>query len=660
MEQYFCVNIPTIFYEEDFSTMTMTKRLLALLLCLVMLISCLASCGNKPDDPKKDEDEEENVDKGAYIKMYLADEVFDFDPMYAYNNESAAMIASLMYEPLFTLTANGKVEKALVKNYKIFRDDNSNEYKMTITLKKTFWSDGTYVSADDVVYAWKRILEVETSSELAYLLYDIKNARAVKEGEMSIDDLGIYAVDDLVLEITFEGDIDYDQFLVNLTSYALVPLREDIVSRNDDWSKKPATVTCSGPFTLRSISYEDEDKGLTLERNQYYMRDRSKNDLLKFVTPYRLIVDYTKDDQAIMDSYAAGEIFYVGEIPFSVRTAYADQVEISDALSTHVYYLNQNAIIDDGTLKEVEAVDEEGKPILNENGKPVMVWEGGEKLFANAAVREALSLAIDRAAIAQAVVFAEAAAALVPPAAMENHDPKALFRDAAADLLATSADVAAAKSKLSAAGIDPAKYTFSITVRESDDAHMKIAEMVQAAWASLGFHVNIDVAGVIVNDDINTATEEIATDIRDDIYNEKLYGINGQTYDVIAVDAFAYNGGASSMLVQYAKQFSGQAIDMSTLDYAATPHFTGYDSEEYNALMEQYHAEKDLTKKAELLRQAEAILMKDLPVIPIVYNQHAILVSDDLSNVNPNFYVPAYFKKAKQKNYELYTETTAE
>ena len=166
--------------------MTTTKRLLALLLCLVMLISCLAACGSgeKPDDPNNKEDEEENVDKGAYIKMYLADEVFDFDPMYVFNNESAVKIMSLIYEPLFTLTVNGKVEKALVNSYKIFRDDNSDEYKMTINLKKTFWSDGTPVFADDIVYSWKRILEVESKSEAAYLLYDIKNARAVKEGEI--------------------------------------------------------------------------------------------------------------------------------------------------------------------------------------------------------------------------------------------------------------------------------------------------------------------------------------------------------------------------------------------------------------------------------------------------------------------------------------------
>ena len=143
------------------------------------------------------------------------------------------------------------------------------------------------------------------------------------------------------------------------------------------------------------------------------------------------------------------------------------------------------------------------------------------------------------------------------------------------------------------------------------------------------------------------------------MYNEKLHGLNGQSFEVIAVDSFATNGGAVSMLAPYAKQFAGQSMDMSTLDYIITPHMTGYDSEAYNKILEDYHATKDLVKKAELLHQAEELLMKDLPVIPIIYNQNAIMVSDDLSNVNPNFYVPAYFKKVKQKDYELYTETSA-
>lgn len=628
--------------------MTMTKRLMSLLLCLVMLLTSLVACGTSDTD----QTDEENVDKGAFIRMYLTDEVFDFDPMYAYNNESALKVISLLYEPLFTLEKNGKVKNALAKKYTITRDDNAKEYKMLITLNETYWSDGTVVTADDAVYAWKRILEVEANSDAAALLYDIKNARAVKEGEVSVDDLGIYAVDDSVLEIEFERDIDYDQFLVNLTSYALVPLREDIVSRNDDWSKKPATISCSGPFTIRAVSYEDENKGLTLERNAYYYRDRLKDALDKYVTPYRLIVDYTMSADEIMAAYNNGELFYVGEIPFSVRADYAGKADITDALSTHVYYLNENAIIDDGTLKTetVITTDADGKEVKTE------VTTGGTKLFANAAVREALSLAIDREAIANAVVFAKAATALVPPAAMEQYSTKKMFRKIGGDLLATSANVAEAKSKLSAAGIDATKYTFSIAVREGDEAHVAIAEMVCEAWKSLGFNVSVKEVGVIVNDDVNIATDEVAKDIRDDIYNETLYRINGLDYEVIALDYFALNGGAYSMLAPFAKGYTGQAVDMNTLDYAIPVHQTGYNNPEYDALIEKYYETGDAT----LLHQAEELLMKDLPVIPIIFNQNATLTSKDLKNVQANFYCVGYFKKTSLKNYEKYTETSAQ
>ena len=70
--------------------------------------------------------------------------------------------------------------------------------------KNNAWSDGTPVSAQDAVFTWKRLLDTEADFEAASLLYEIKNARSAKQGECSIDDVGIYAVDELVLEIKFD------------------------------------------------------------------------------------------------------------------------------------------------------------------------------------------------------------------------------------------------------------------------------------------------------------------------------------------------------------------------------------------------------------------------------------------------------------------------
>lgn len=608
----------------------MFKRITALFLCVLVLVSCFASCGSdiNEDNP------------GAYITMYLTDEVYDFDPAHAYNNDSALQIISLLFTPLFSMDENGKVKGELVKEYVIKDDPNSGEHKITFTLNNTAWSDGTKVAANDVVFSIKRILEVESTSEAASLLYDIKNARKVKEGDLSIDALGIYAVNTSTVEIHLEEKYDengkpfadYDAFLRNLTSYTLCPLREMIVSRTDDWAKKPATMVCSGPFMLRRVSYEDANKGLTLERNPYYMRsneldiqEKPIDPLDKAVTPYRLIVDYTKSDADILAAFNAGEIFYMGDIPLSLRGDLAD-VDVRDIMSTHTYYLNENAEIN------------------------------GVKLFADPAVRQALSLAIDRAAIAEAVVYAKAATALVPYKVFNGESSKKDFRTAGGDLIATSADMAAAKSKLSSAGITASDYSFSILVAAYDDVHMVIAEKVAAAWNELGFKVTVDAVNVVVNDDLGT-TDEVPTDIRDD---ECLERVRVGDYQVAAVDLVAYSTDAFGILAPFAKGFTGQGMDMGMKDengqpyYVLPTHITGFDNEAYTAIIEKAYSTTSQSAKADVLHEAEKALMESMPVIPIIFNQSAKLVHDDLSKVTVNYYGVNGFSKTQQKNYQDY------
>ncbi|MBO7296255.1 MAG: hypothetical protein J6V39_03260, partial [Clostridia bacterium] len=318
----------------------MTKRILASVLCLCLLVGslvCLSACGDKD---KKTED------KGQYLTMYLADQVYDLDPATSFYNDATTSIVNLLFETLFKVNDQGKVKKSLVEKYVIKEDAAANEYRMDIYLNETCWSDGTYVSANDVVYAWKRVLDVESSYDAAALLYDIKNARSVKEGDMSIDDLCIYAEGERMVSVEFEGPINYDQFILNLSSVALAPLREDITAK-PDWAKKPATIVCSGPFKLGRVefvensnkffdgNYEYTETGseevtvgkdfkealvkfLVLERNAYYYRNAEKEEKLdKFVTPYRIIVDFSMTDEQVAAAYESGAILYIDNIPYS-------------------------------------------------------------------------------------------------------------------------------------------------------------------------------------------------------------------------------------------------------------------------------------------------------------------------------------------------------
>lgn len=614
----------------------MNKRIISMILCLLMLVPLLMACSSGTNDNKKG-DEEAEEDKGAYIKMYITDKIYELDPAYSLNNRSTQKIVSLLYSGLFKLNKNGKVEKDLVESYKIYDDEETNQHKMTITLKDTCWSDGISVDAADVIYAWKRIFDVENSNSAAALLFDIKNARAVVEGDCSIDDLGISDPEQNVLEINFETKIDYDQFILNLTSPALVPLREDIISKNVDWAKKPATTVCSGPFTLRSVSYVEGEESMTLERNAYYFRDKTKDALDKSVTPYRLIVDFSTSDEELKALYDAGQLFYIGEIPMSLRASLADVATVTDEMATHTYFLNEKALISDG------GKDADDKPT-------------GDYIFANENVRRALSLAIDREAIANQVIFAKAATGLIPTGVFEAKSYKKQFRTVGGDILGTTADMSAAQSALAASGIDASKYSFSITVRDESEVHVLIAEAVAAAWNSLGFKVSVKRLKAVENDDYNKLTEEIAVDIKDDAFNEALYAAD---YEVIALDYVSASPDAFAMLAPLAKRFAGEAINMATLNYEVMPHISGFDDEEYNAIIEKAFEEKDIAARAAILHDAEKLLLEKMPIIPIIFTQDAYVISKELSNYDSTYYANRIFTKTKLKNYELYVETTA-
>ena len=636
----------------------MMKRIFALLLCAATLLTSLAFVGCSEEDKEKEED------KGQYITTYLTDNVYDLDPAHAYLNESTANVVSLMFDTLFKLDKNGKVQKSLVKKYKIEENEAAGEYIMQIYLKDTYWSDGTAVSANDIVFAWKRLLEVDADYEAASLLFDIKNARRAKEGDCSIDDVRIYPAEKQMLEIYFEGKIDYDQFMLNLCSLALAPLRDDVVSKSDDWAKKPGTMVCSGPFKLGRVNvkitgekvydeyHEWTDNGFDkvgqeagvqvitdfmLERNMYYYRNYEEDRLKKSVTPYKICVDCSLTDEQLTEMYDKGLILYISDVPLSLRKegSIAEDVKLADkSMSTNSIYFNQNAVIDNGT-------------------------EEGEKLFANEAVRQALSMVIDRQAIAEAVVYAEAATGLIPTGVFEAGNRKKTFRDqctASYDTLAYN--TAAAEQLLKDAGIKPSKYTFELTVAAYDDVHCAIGEIIVKSWQDLGFKVSLNKAQTIANNDYYKYTDSVPLDICDDLYAENF---RAGHFEAILFDYVAYSTDPFGMLAPFAKPFSGRGMDMSTPGvYELPTHVTGYWNEEYDALIEKIFAEKTIADRAADLRAAEAMLMEDMAIVPVVFNLSATVTSSKLTGEKVDYYNVLNFQKCKVSSYNSYLKTGKE
>ncbi len=87
--------------------------------------------------------------------------------------------------------------------------------KYTITLKDAKWTNGTPVTANDFVFAWKSLLYPNVESEYAFIvgIAGIKNADAIASGEMDLDELGVVAKDDKTLEIELDTPVQVNMHL---------------------------------------------------------------------------------------------------------------------------------------------------------------------------------------------------------------------------------------------------------------------------------------------------------------------------------------------------------------------------------------------------------------------------------------------------------------
>ena len=136
----------------------------------------------------------------------------------------------MLYEGLMRNGPDGKPAPALAENVAISPD----QMTYTFTLRKSGWSDGTAVTAQDFEKSWKSMLAPEFPSPNAYQLYPIQGAQAAKEGRGSIDTVEVKAIDDATLVVNLEQPTPY--FLSLLTTHFYYPVHETLRSQASDAS----------------------------------------------------------------------------------------------------------------------------------------------------------------------------------------------------------------------------------------------------------------------------------------------------------------------------------------------------------------------------------------------------------------------------------------
>ncbi len=128
------------------------------------------------------------------------------------------------------------------------------------------WSDGTAVTAQDFVFAWRSLLNPETASPSANLASPIKNAAQVLSGELPPSALGVRAIADDQLVVDLEHPCAW--CLKLMTNSIFYPIKQSFFeAAGDAYATSGSTHLSNGSFL---ISHWERGQRVTVQKNRHY------------------------------------------------------------------------------------------------------------------------------------------------------------------------------------------------------------------------------------------------------------------------------------------------------------------------------------------------------------------------------------------------------
>ncbi|MGX1194476.1 dipeptide transport system substrate-binding protein [Metabacillus sp. SLBN-84] len=417
----------------------MMKKWLAMFLT-AMLVFVLAACtanesaGNETDKKEKDEEKILYLNNGA--------EPTSFDPVIGFDAVSWNALNNLM-EGLTRLGKDHEPEAAIAEKWDVSEDGKTYTFHIREDAK---WSNGDDLTANDFVFAWKRLLNPETGSGAAFLGYFIEGGEAYNSGTGSADDVKVKAVDEKKFEVTLISPQAY--FLSVIANPAFFPVNEKVATENPEWFAEADSFVSNGPFTLESWEH---DKEFVMKKNDQYWD--AKN--VKLDGVHWAIVEDTNTEYQL---YQTGELDS-SDVPADLADTLFEEGKANVEEQAGDYFYRMNVTLEP---------------------------------FQNVNIRKAFAMAVDQKQIVDFVTKNQETAAygFVSPG---FKDPSGKdFREVSGDLVKT--DAAEAKALLEKGMKEEGYETLpEVTLTYStDDTHKKIAEALQQMFKeNLGVDVKL-------------------------------------------------------------------------------------------------------------------------------------------------------------------------
>ena len=285
----------------------------AAVLCGALLLS---SCGN------------DNNGLGGTFNTVITANPENLDPQTAEDSASLNIIANI-FEGLVSIGADGSPKCAAAESYSVSDDGLTYTFRLRDGI---CWNSisgfSAKLTADDFVYAFKRIFDPDMMSPYASEFSCIKHSREVYSGTMSPADLGVYAEDELTVVFTLEYPVN--EFLYMLTESAAMPCNEEFfLSTEGRYGLDARFCAGNGAFTLTEWNFDPY-----WTENHLQLRKISANSFEGHITcPNNvnfIIADSVKDYERASGQSSDCQIYTAAELPV-LRNKNLQEYQVSSA-----------------------------------------------------------------------------------------------------------------------------------------------------------------------------------------------------------------------------------------------------------------------------------------------------------------------------------------
>lgn len=287
---------------------------------LAMTLAVMYGCGRASDGIADGSPESDPV----VIRRGNGGDPQTLDPARAEDIHAFNVLTDL-YEGLVALDADGNIIAGVAESWDVSDDGLTYTFRLNPAAR---WSNGETVSADHFITGMRRTLAPETLSAYSYLLFPVKNARQVAEGEMPVSSLGISASDDNTVVIELGTRIPY---LLSLLAMPIAyPLSGDAEVQAGRFAD-PETFVGNGPFVL-----DEWHPGSHIRLRKNPLFHEAETVTVDFVDYFAITEVITE-----LNMYRAGELDITATVPGShvaaLRKTHVDEMQIAPSLA--IYYL---------------------------------------------------------------------------------------------------------------------------------------------------------------------------------------------------------------------------------------------------------------------------------------------------------------------------------